>query len=118
MQGSHIRSSCDWRRGADDGTFRRIATARGSSGLTADAFVHLPGLRSRVMHPEKSQLRLTPEIFAMWEQRARAAGWPADWRLSDEIIEASRLAMLGDHRTGDDLWIYSYGSLMWDPGFH
>jgi cation transport protein ChaC len=70
------------------------------------------------MHPEKSQLRLTPEIFAMWGQRARAAGWPADWRLSDEAIEASRLAMLGDHRTGDDLWIYSYGSLMWDPGFH
>jgi cation transport protein ChaC len=54
----------------------------------------------------------------MWGQRARAAGWPADWRLSDEAIEASRLAMLGDHRTGDDLWIYSYGSLMWDPGFH
>jgi len=86
--------------------------------LTADAFIHLPGLRSRVMHPEKSQLRLTPETFAMWEQRARAAGWPADWRLSDEVIEASRLAMLGDHRTGADLWIYSYGSLMWDPGFH
>lgn len=86
--------------------------------MTADAFVHLPGLRGRVMHPEKSQLRLTPEIFAMWGQRARAAGWPADWRLSDEAIEASRLAMLGDHRTGDDLWIYSYGSLMWDPGFH
>lgn len=86
--------------------------------MTADAFVHLPGLRSRVMHPEKSQLRLTPELFAMWEHRARAAGWPADWRLSDELIEASRLAMLGDHTTGDDLWIYSYGSLMWDPGFH
>ena len=86
--------------------------------MTADAFIHLPGLRSRVMHPEKSQLRLTPELFAMWEQRAQAAGWPADWRLSDEVIEASRLEMLGDHKTGDDLWIYSYGSLMWDPGFH
>jgi len=33
-------------------------------------------------------LRLTPEMFSMWEQRARAAGWPADWRLSDEVIEA------------------------------
>ena len=54
----------------------------------------------------------------MWEQRVRAAGWPADWRLSDEVIEASRLAVLGDHRAGCDLWIYSYGSLMWDPGFH
>jgi glutathione-specific gamma-glutamylcyclotransferase len=86
--------------------------------LIADAFVHLPGLRSRVTHPEKSLLRLTPEMFAMWEQRIRAAGWPADWRLTDEVIEASRLAVLGDRQAGDDLWIYSYGSLMWDPGFH
>jgi cation transport protein ChaC len=70
------------------------------------------------MHPEKSRLRLTPEMFAMWEQRIRAAGWPEGWRLSDEVIEASRLAVLGDHKAEDDLWIYSYGSLMWDPGFH
>jgi glutathione-specific gamma-glutamylcyclotransferase len=88
------------------------------AGLTADAFIHLPGLRTRVTHPEKSRLRLTPEMFAMWEQRVREAGWPADWRLSDEVIEASRLAVLGDHKAGSDLWVYSYGSLMWDPGFH
>ena len=74
--------------------------------------------RTRVTHPEKSRLRLTPEMFAMWEQRVRAAGWPAGWRLPDEVIEASRLAVLGDHKAGHDLWIYSYGSLMWDPGFH
>jgi glutathione-specific gamma-glutamylcyclotransferase len=86
--------------------------------LTADAFIHLPELRSRVTHPEKSLLRLTPEMFAMWEQRARAAGWPEGWRLPDEAIEASRLAVLGAHKAGCDLWIYSYGSLMWDPGFH
>ncbi|KRQ88502.1 gamma-glutamylcyclotransferase [Bradyrhizobium valentinum] len=86
--------------------------------MTADAFIHLPDLRARVTHPEKSLLRLTPEMFSMWEQRARAAGWPAGWRLPDEAIEASRLAVLGDHKAGDDLWIYSYGSLMWDPGFH
>jgi cation transport protein ChaC len=86
--------------------------------LTADAFIHLPELRSRVTHPEKSLLRLTPEMFSMWEQRARAAGWPAGWRLSDEVIEASRLAVLGEHKADCDLWIYSYGSLMWDPGFH
>ena len=86
--------------------------------MTADAFIHLPELRTRVTHPEKSRLRLTPEMFAMWEQRVRAAGWPAGWRLPDEAIEASRLAVLGDHREGCDLWIYSYGSLMWDPGFH
>ena len=88
------------------------------AGLIADAFIHLPELRTRVTHPEKSRLRLTPEMFSMWEQRVRDAGWPAGWRLSDEVIEASRLAVLGDHKAGHDLWIYSYGSLMWDPGFH
>ncbi len=86
--------------------------------MNADAFIHLPDLRDRVTHPGKSQLRLTPEMFAMWESRARAAGLPANWRLSDEAIEASRLALLGDYPDGVDLWIYSYGSLMWDPGFH
>src|ERR1700712_4417496 len=86
--------------------------------VITDAFIHLPDLRDRVTHPGKSLLRLTPEMFAMWESRAKAAGLPASWRLSDEAIEESRLALLGDHSSGEDLWIYSYGSLMWDPGFH
>lgn len=86
--------------------------------MNADAFIHLPDLQARVTHPSKSLLRLTPEMFAMWEQRARAAGWPVGWRLPDEAIEASRLAVLGNHKAGEDLWIYCYGSLMWDPGFH
>jgi len=98
--------------------FSGSPSAKGACGLTADAFIHLPELRGRVTHPQKSLLRLTPEMFAMWEQRARAAGWPDGWRLPDEVIEASRLAVLGEHKAGDDLWIYSYGSLMWDPGFH
>ena len=86
--------------------------------MTADAFIHLPDLRERVTHPAKSLLRLTPAMFSMWEQRARAAGWPASWRLSDEEIEASRLTVLGDYPDGRDIWIFSYGSLMWDPGFY
>lgn len=86
--------------------------------MTADAFIHLPDLHHRVTRPEQSKLRLTPETLAMWESRVLAAGLPASWRLSDEAIEQSRLVLLGDHPDGDDLWIYSYGSLMWDPGFH
>jgi cation transport protein ChaC len=86
--------------------------------VNADAFIHLPDLQGRVTHPSKSLLRLTPEMFAMWEQRARSAGWPVGWRLPDEVIEASRLEVLGDHKADEDLWIYCYGSLMWDPGFH
>ena len=113
MLGDHIRSSSglapdrwQWQTAED------CRIAKGACQLTADVFIHLPGLRTRVTHPEKSRLRLTPEMFAMWEQRAREAGWPAGWRLSDEVIEASRIAVLGDHKAGSDLWIYCYGSLM------
>src|SRR5207245_1478238 len=62
--------------------------------------------------------RVRRGLLGRWERRGGAAGWPEGWRLPDEVIEASRLAVLGDHRAGCDLWIYSYGSLMWDPGFH
>src|SRR5437763_13736235 len=119
MQGHHTRSSSRLEPDRRQWHIARIvASPKEHAGLTADAFIHLPELRSRVRHPEKSRLRLTPEMFAMWEQRVRAAGWPAGWRLSDEVIESSRLAVLGDHKAGDDLWLYSYGPLMWDPGFH
>jgi cation transport protein ChaC len=33
--------------------------------LIEDAFIHLPDLRDRVTPPERSLLRLTPEMFAM-----------------------------------------------------
>jgi cation transport protein ChaC len=81
------------------------------------AFIHLPNLRARVTHPEKSRLRLTPEAFAALDERARLAGQPANWRLSDQVLEDSRRKLLGDHGVAGDLWVYSYGSLMWDPGF-
>jgi cation transport protein ChaC len=101
-----------------DGRLAAGDVCTGDAGLADDAFIHLPDLRARVTRPEQSLLRLTPEMFSMWEQRARAAGWPVSWRLPDEEIEASRLAVLGDYPEGADLWIFSYGSLMWDPGFH
>src|SRR5262245_63085780 len=117
MQAIPIGASSCWRLALDNGTLRTmVVSAKEHAGLTADAFVHLPDLRDRVTHPEKSLLRLTPEVVSMWEQRARAAGWPEGWKLPDEVIEASRLEVLGGH--SEDLWIYSYGSLMWDPGFH
>jgi cation transport protein ChaC len=83
-----------------------------------DAFRHLPDLRDRVTPPDESELRVTAEVLAFWNQRARDLGRPANWRLSDQEIENSRHAVLGGLGTGQDLWIYGYGSLMWDPGFH
>ena len=84
----------------------------------SDAFTHLPHLRDRLTPAEQSDLRVTPEVLAVWDARARKLGRGPGWRLSDEELEATRLALLGDLDPAADLWIYSYGSLMWNPGFH
>ena len=84
-----------------------------------DPFTHLPTLRDRLTPPEKSELRVIPEVLAFWDQRARLMGRSEDWRLADQQREHTRRAVLGDLRTAtDDLWVYAYGSLMWDPGIH
>lgn len=83
-----------------------------------DPYLHLPHLRGRIRPAEQCGLRLTPEGLALWDLRAREIGHQADWRLSDEAREADRRALLGQRDASRDLWIYAYGSLMWDPGIH
>ncbi|MCW5656593.1 MAG: gamma-glutamylcyclotransferase [Burkholderiaceae bacterium] len=84
-----------------------------------DAFVHLPALRGKLKPAEQSELRGTWERVAQWDERARARGFAPGWRLSDHQLEATRHALLGPMIAArQDLWIYGYGSLMWDPGFH
>jgi cation transport protein ChaC len=88
--------------------------------LTAlDAFMHLPALRGKLKPAEQSELRGTWERVATWDERARKLGHPPSWRLSDLQLEDTRRALLGESLAAkQDLWIYGYGSLMWDPGFH
>ena len=86
--------------------------------MKPEAFTHLPFLRDRIVPPEQSALRVTPEVMAVWDERARRMGRPADWRLPDAVVEASRHATLGGRDAAQDLWIYAYGSLMWDPAVH
>ena len=86
--------------------------------MSDDPFRHLPHLRERVTPPAQSALRPTAEVMAAWDASARAAGRPADWRLPDAAIEASRRAVLGGRDGSQDLWVFAYGSLMWDPGLH
>ncbi len=74
-------------------------------------------MRERIAPPEESALRVTPQLLALWDQRARDQGRGADWRWSDEQLEATRIALLG-RQSEEDLWVFGYGSLMWDPGFH
>lgn len=86
--------------------------------MNPEAFVHVPALRERIVPPEQSALRVTPAVMALWDERARLMGRPADWRLPDAEVEASRRATLGARDPAQDLWVYGYGSLMWDPALH
>ena len=90
----------------------------GDPPLSSDAFRHVPTLRDRVAAPDTSALRVTLQTLQVWDERARQDGRPHDWRLSETELQASRQAMLAQREGADELWIYSYGSLMWDPGFH
>src|SRR5262249_60506605 len=38
--------------------------------------------------------------------------------LSDEELEASVARVLAGARDGEDVWVFGYGSLMWNPLFH
>ena len=84
-----------------------------------DAFVHLPALRGRLKPADQSELRGTWERVAAWDERARVRGFAPGWRLSNEQLEATRIALLGAMLAAQqDIWVFGYGSLMWDPGFH
>lgn len=84
--------------------------------LPPEAFLHVPALAGKIFEPEKSFFRLTRERLVDLDRAAREAGYPANWRLTDEAREATRTSLLNGH-TGD-LWIFAYGSLMWDPAIH
>jgi cation transport protein ChaC len=45
----------------------------------------------------------------------RNMGRPSTWRLSDQELEESRRNILGDCDARKDLWMFAYGSLIWDP---
>src|SRR5271169_5963333 len=82
-----------------------------------DAFIHLPHLRGRLTPAHKSAVRITREALAIYDERARQAGYPANWRHSDQKIEQSWRIFFSDRKKPSDLWVFGYGSLMWDPGF-
>jgi glutathione-specific gamma-glutamylcyclotransferase len=85
--------------------------------IPADAFAHVPMLVGKVLDPEKSTFRISRQTFDDWDRRARDAGYGDNWRRSHEEREATRSKALRG-RLGRDLWIFAYGSLMWDPAIH
>ncbi|MGA8769356.1 MAG: gamma-glutamylcyclotransferase, partial [Rhodomicrobium sp.] len=81
--------------------------------LSPHAFVHVPMLTGKIIEPENSSFRISLASFEEWDRRAAAAGNPG-WRRSHEDREATRRAALAG-RLDADLWVFAYGSLMWDP---
>ncbi len=55
----------------------------------------------------------TPENLAALMKRVQEAGGYTF--LTEEQREASRRALLAAHPAGADLWVFGYGSLMWNP---
>jgi glutathione-specific gamma-glutamylcyclotransferase len=84
--------------------------------LPPEAFLHVPALAGRIVEPEQSFFRRSRDWLADLDRVARENGYPPNWRLSDAEREATRAQVLA--RRGKDLWVFAYGSLMWDPGIH
>lgn len=82
--------------------------------MTDDPFRHHPVLRDMILEPAKSSLRNID--IAELDRLMKAQGMPDTWRYSDEQREALRVAALAG-REDRDLWVFAYGSLMWNPAF-
>ncbi|WP_010185972.1 gamma-glutamylcyclotransferase [Sphingomonas sp. PAMC 26605] len=86
--------------------------------MPQDPFVHLPELRGDVVPVAESTMRFTPEVLAERDARMREMGYAADWRQSDAAMAQAWGQLLSNRVGSGDLWVFGYGSLMWDPGFH
>lgn len=79
-----------------------------------DPFRYHPELRNEITDPLQSFFRtFTTEVLAA---QMRQLGLPLHWWHTDEEREVMRSQTLADHRDRD-LWVFAYGSLMWDPAF-
>jgi cation transport protein ChaC len=58
----------------------------------------------------------TPERIAAYSQLAAQFG-DAKF-LTEEEREASRTKIMAEHVPGRELWVFGYGSLMWNPAIH
>lgn len=79
----------------------------------SDPFSFHPELRDKISDPLQSFFRqFNIEQMAA---RLKELGAPTGWWHSNREREASRTKTLSQ-LPDDDLWVFAYGSLMWDPG--
>jgi cation transport protein ChaC len=83
--------------------------------MSDDPFRHHPGLRDLITPRSDSRFA----DFRVDDARVliEAQGLPTDWLLPEAAREADRAATLKG-RMDRDLWVFGYGSLIWDPGVH
>ncbi len=80
-------------------------------------FRHAPALRGRIKPPDVSEMRFGLDRFAELDAQAVEEGWPPGWRMDHDVREANRQKILAG-RWHTDLWVFAYGSLIWDPAVH
>ncbi len=82
---------------------------------SSSAFFHHPELEDQITDPRRSFFR-NFNIATVFAEKPELK-WVLKELRSDRDREESRAMTLADHR-GRDLWVFAYGSLMWDPAFH
>lgn len=82
---------------------------------SSNAFFHHPELKGKITDPKSSFFRKF-RLASVFEEKPELH-WVLEKLRSDSDREASRARTLAEHRDRD-LWIFAYGSLMWDPAFH
>jgi cation transport protein ChaC len=80
-----------------------------------DPYRHCPGLSGKIDDPAASFMRTLS--IPVLEALCRDNNLPGGWWYSDDQREALRRSALAG-RLGQDLWVFGYGSLMWDPALH
>lgn len=85
--------------------------------IPPSAFADVPEMQTLVTQPEDCHLRLSVEDLDKVDDLARSQGREYPWRLSNGALEESQRETLAG-REGQDLWIFGYGSLIWDPGIN
>lgn len=82
-----------------------------------DVFRHVPALKGRITPPDESRMRLTYARFDELDAQAIAENVPPGWRMDHEAREANRQKVMAG-RLDRDLWVFAYGSLIWDPAVY
>lgn len=81
----------------------------------SSAFSHHPELEGKITDPLHSFFR-NFSIASVFAEKPELQ-WVLDELRSDRDREHSRAETLAGRRDRD-LWVFAYGSLMWDPAFH